>query len=187
MKVLVLFICSIAFFPLTVIKNNDNAILWTPSYKLSWADFQGMPDLSDSTNEQSATKTRIEVTTKFSGTIIYYYVSCFFEKESSWTLSDRSRNLLEHEQLHFDISEIFARELRKKLKEMKNVTKTNIQQKVKDQYHDVITKCVSFQHQYDQETDHSRNHENQQIWNEKVKDILQNTKEYSSVIESVDL
>ena len=187
MKNLFLIIVCYCLFVHANDKGNNNTILWSENPQLKWNDFQGIPDPTGTSAEQSESKTEIVVVTKIVKSKYAFNVSCFFEKEKSWTLNDTSQALLGHEQLHFDISELYARDLRKKLKELKNVSNTGIEQKVKDLYHDVITACVAFQKKYDAETEHSRNKTNQLMWKNRVKELLANTAGFSSVNVSTDI
>lgn len=163
-------------------EKEPSTILWTNNYKLKWDDFQGKQDsLRKNIEEESMIKTRIEVTTKISKSSIEFQTPCYFEKANSWTINDSSLTLLNHEQLHFDITEIFARELRKKLSTIKFTSNQNLKNKVKELYHKINSASIEFQHKYDKETNHSKNKSQQLIWNERIQDILKNTSDYSSI------
>ena len=162
--------------------NESSKILWNQDYKLKWNDFQGSPDSLRTDSEESVTKTRIEVTTKISKNKIEFEVPCYFEKNKSWTVDDSSRLLLNHEQLHFDISEIYARVLRQKLLKIKYSSSKEIELEVKELYHEVFSASVNFQNKYDKETNHSKNKDKQLMWNERVKDILKSTYDYRTVL-----
>lgn len=161
-------------------------ILWTSDYKLSWEDFQGDPDTIRIETEECVTKTRIEVTTKISESQIEFQVPCYFEKDKSWADGNVTDELLNHEQVHFDIAEIYARTLRRKLAEIEYISRNDLYAKINDLYHEVIAACVEFQMRYDKETNHSKNTTNQRIWNERVSGILDNTNDYKSIVVFID-
>lgn len=167
------------FFPAVQRGHITNTISWAPHSKLKWEDFQGVPDSLRTNAEQSATKTKIEVVTKITSTSFHYKVSCFFEKDKSWTVNDTSKTLLAHEQLHFDITEIYARSLRQKLMEMKSVPARDLEKEVRQLYNEILLACVQFQKKYDSETNHSKNIQNQKIWNDRIIEILDKTDDYS--------
>lgn len=164
---------------------SNSCILWTQDYKLKWDDFQGIPDSTRTYHQQSATKTSIEVTTKIESRKIIYTVSCYFDKEKSWTINHTSKSILAHEQLHFDIAEIYARNLRKKLFELKKISNSDLEKKVKEIYHEIISTCIQYQLKYDDETNHSKDKKNQHIWNDRIKEILNQTNEYNSILVTV--
>ena len=87
--------------------------------------------------------------------------------------------------MHFDIAEIYERNLRKKLFELKKISKSDIEKKVKEIYHEIITACIQYQLKYDDETNHSKDKKNQQIWNDRIKEILNQTNEYNSILVTV--
>jgi len=165
---------------LTPVKQETAKILWSSTYKLKWHDFKGNPDQKEIKGQQSATKTRIEITTQVVKGKIIFNVPCYFQKAISWTINDTNLHLLQHEQLHFDIAELHARLLRSKVHQAGTIKESELRSFVKDVYHEVIKTCVQFQIKYDTETDHSRNREAQKKWNNKVKNLLLQSNNYSS-------
>ncbi len=163
---------------------NSNRILWSPDKKLNWAQFKGVPDTISA--ESAATKTRIEVDVISQKQIVEFNVPCFFESNKSWSMTNDSA-ILVHEQIHFDIAEVAARNLRKELCELKYTNGMNIKSTVKDLYHKNIKFLISFQTKYDNETNHSRNKNNQKIWGERVSELLKNLKNYSKTRFAVKL
>ena len=70
--------------------------------------------------------------------------------------------LLAHEQLHFDISELHARKLRKALNEYE--IGRSIRQDLKSLYNRIESERVSMQNRFDKETSHSENREEEMRW-----------------------
>ncbi len=105
---------------LTLSSTNDNPadiIYWSAKQQLTWQDFKGIPayqykDISAITS---------------SGIVHYkgcdegkinFKVRAYFEKQHSWVKEEAlTAHHLEHEQIHFDITELYARKLRKALSE----------------------------------------------------------------------
>jgi predicted secreted Zn-dependent protease len=75
-----------------------------------------------------------------------------------------------HEQLHFDISEVFARKMAQEMSETK-FTK-NIKQEVRVLYKRILKELDAFQRRYDSETDFSRNIEKQKLWQKQINSLL---------------
>jgi hypothetical protein len=93
-------------------KEGSDRILWSSKRKLVWDDFRGIPDTSR-TISIASTSSKIEITENFIlNGIPKYEVQCYFIRSESWTkVNDEST--LSHEQLHFDIDELFTRKIRK--------------------------------------------------------------------------
>jgi len=106
---------------------DEDVIGWSKDRKLTWADFKGSPDPDDKhialTNSIGYRKCDPEIIKNKSGyeiKLVNIKTFALFRKSSSWVkesvLSGQNRNIiLEHEQGHFDISEIFRRKFEKEL------------------------------------------------------------------------
>jgi hypothetical protein len=97
--------------------NTTDTIYWSENDRLEWEDFAGQPrheykDISALTSSgivhyQGCKEGKIN-----------YKVRAYFEKQESWVKDEaRTAHHLEHEQIHFDITELYARKLRKILAE----------------------------------------------------------------------
>ncbi len=144
-------------------------IRWSEK-RLSWKDFKGEPPVSD--RVAATTASGISYQFSSSGTRktfkVDFKISTHFYPRKSWykpTLSDDI--VLSHEQLHFDISELFARKLRKELSEA-HFTPENVKSKIKTIYNKNNKALNDFQNQYDEDTNFSRNVQKQIIWNKKI-------------------
>ena len=156
---------------------NNSRVLWSPDKKLNWNQFNGIPNTSST--ESAATKTRIEIGVISKKQIVEFNVQCFFESSKSWAKTKDSFILL-HEQIHFDIAEVAARNLRKELSELKYTNEMDIKSIIKDVYHKNVKFLINYQTKYDSETNHSRNENKQKIWEERVSELLNNLKNYSN-------
>jgi len=156
-----------------VFSQEDEAMLWNPKLKLSWADFKGKPFKT----AWAAATTASGISYEFSalerdnGYELDYTVSAFFYPNKSWYqphLCDEV--ILSHEQLHFDISELFARKMRQLLAE--TAFTKNAKAEVKAIYRRINKELAEFQEVYDRETNFSRNREQQLRWNKKIAEAL---------------
>jgi predicted secreted Zn-dependent protease len=109
---------------------------------------------------------------------IEHQVRCFFIKSKSWKKEGVSETLLQHEQLHFDIAELFARKLRKDLSRKTSINDNN-EIYFKGIYKNVINECIAMQLQYDRETNHSRNRQFQVLWEGAIQEKLQQLSNYN--------
>jgi len=151
----------------------EEAILWNSGQRLSWANFKAEPPK----NTEIAATTASGLSYQFSTTEengkyeLDYIVSTFFYPNRSWYQANICDEvILSHEQLHFDISELYARKMRKI---MDNTTFTkNVKAEVKAIYRQINKELAEFQQVYDRETNYSRNIEQQLSWNKKIKEAL---------------
>ena len=91
--------------------------------------------------------------------------------------------ILSHEQGHFDIAEIFARKLNKKMSEYRFDKKT-YQKDLNKIYHDILDEKEKMQNDYDKETNHSINKEKQAEWLKKIAKMLEEYKDYADYDQS---
>jgi len=94
-------------------------IAWSADRPLTWGDFKAQPD---SLNPHHAlTAANLAVDAKCSANKFEYDVKCVSLTNESWTKNIKSARLLQHEQLHFDLTEVHARQLRKELQALGSV------------------------------------------------------------------
>ncbi len=153
----------------------DETLEWSPTYKLAWADFKGeAPD-----HPRAAAITASGITYQFStlGTgkelELDFKATTYFYPDKSWYQSELCDSLiLSHEQLHFDISELFARKMRKRIDSTKFTQ--NVKAEVRSIYKEILKELNEFQNLYDEQTNFSRDIEQQLIWNKKIVEALKN-------------
>ena len=164
-----LFICCSG----AILAQEEAVIPWSADRKLQWSDFKG----KYLKTEWAAATTASSISYKFSSyekegqLYVDFKVGCEFYPNKSWYRPELCDSLiLSHEQLHFDITELHARKMRKRLSESQ-FTK-NIKAEVKEIYKVVIKELYILQNNYDHETNFSRNVEKQLIWNKRIADAL---------------
>lgn len=169
----VCFTLFISLIALSVYSQDYETILWSNDHRLSWADFKAKP----SSPARAAAITASGISYQFStlesdGEFeLDFSVSTYFYPDKSWyqpKICDEV--ILSHEQLHFDISELFARKMRRLLTETR-FTK-NVKAEVKSIYKQINKELAQFQNLYDNETNYSRDREKQLIWNKKIAEAL---------------
>ena len=156
---------------------SQDSIFWSPNYKLSWEDFQRKPDLSS--KDDAVSSPGIKYHLSASEDSFSVRVFCFFIRSKSWSKIKSSKNLLMHEQGHFDIAELFARKLRKMFSEYKFKAITV----GKDiDYLFIMNKQGrnQFDLDYDKKTNHSQNTNQQILWNKKIRVELDELRKFAS-------
>ncbi|HSP39953.1 MAG TPA: hypothetical protein VLN46_00870, partial [Gillisia sp.] len=121
------FYCLVFLFGLTfsAFSQYDPGKIFWEQDGLTWEDFKALP------NEESKFDANTNAGLSFSWGVkntngdieLTYEVTSYFNPKLSWVKIDSDNDyLLKHEQLHFDITELHARKLRKKLAEVNSVT-----------------------------------------------------------------
>jgi len=151
---------AILFFFFTTISPStieDEKIIWNENHRLAWSDFKskhrsGVSYVASTSSGISFSYSYLE---KNGVVDLNITVHSNFYPESSWVNpKEASAYILAHEQAHFDISEIHARILRKKISE-KTFSK-KVKKELTALYNSVDKKRVAMQRLFDKETDHSR-------------------------------
>ena len=158
-------------------------MLWNESIKLTWADFKASPDLKSRASAITASGITFEYSVKTSGKEVVDFstkVEAHFYPNKSWFLEKQvDVHILAHEQLHFDITELYARKFRAQIK------KLIVNQNVKDQMnrlHATINEAVNeTQKRYDAQTNHSMNREMQKEWEITIQKELSEYEDYKSL------
>lgn len=115
-------------------------------------------------------------------------INCYFIPSRSWVQEGFEKPyLLRHEQLHFDITEIFARKMRKEMAayemSVSDFMRQNLSRELESVYDRLYEEMVKMQKQYDAETDHSLKREEQKRWEEKVAALLSELDDYASSVQ----
>lgn len=143
--------------------------------KLTWNDFLIRP-ASDYTSKFAASvSTGLDLKWDYNienaqQNFTYKVKACLYPS-SSWVFEHKKDSaLLAHEQLHYDITELHARKLRMLISGYE--LGRNIRKDLKVIYKNVESSRHKMQSAYDAETIHSKNKEQQLLWNSKIDSLL---------------
>lgn len=157
--------------------SQQNIIKWRPTVKLTWKDF----------NEKKGSKlaysaVAIKLNPIVSNTRkIKIEVYAYFDKSISRT-GIYDNKVLEHEQLHFLIGELFARKLRKKIRQYDKSKFFKDRNEFSLLYRANYKEYLAYQKLYDKETVHSVKKEAQKRWEVKIRKELNDFRGYSRKI-----
>ncbi len=185
----VFYILVISIF--TAIKTNtlqqkdEVKVLWVQNRKLAWKDFKGKNNNSfDSKKAETTTIIMIDTSFYDKNNIPKYKISCYFLPYKSWTITSEEF-VLEHEQVHFDIGELYARKIRKSFDSLNRSKEIDF--KIYEQifnYYDI--ECGKYNELYDSEVysieENGRvyfDKAQQVIWIERVSKELEELKKYN--------
>ena len=153
---------------------SQDVLAWDSATKLTWGDFKGKVD----TNSPYSAST-------VSGIVYIFHLSAdgysdsiavVFYRSESWVRVQTDAALI-HEQGHFDITEIFARTLRKRLQEFVP-GRGSLGKQLKQLYDKVEEERVAMETLYDTETEHSADRKQQANWNERIREELKALEEF---------
>jgi hypothetical protein len=161
---------------------STDLILWSPDVVLTWDDFQGTPDDNKYVTALTYTKVSMKPIEQYEDSILYEITNSFI-RNKSWSKDKNSELLLTHERLHFDITEIIARNIRKAFTELyfnEVIQNPKILSDVFRLY--TIDHRNQINDSYDDETKLGTIEVEQQKWNEWVQKELEELKEYESTL-----
>ncbi len=153
----------------------DDTITWDASRKLTWLDFKAAPNFKSEAIALTASGITFGYSVKTSDARITDFsttVEAEFYRNKSWYLKGKAdAYILRHEQLHFDITELYARKFRAQLSQL-GLSRTI--KKQMDRLHEaIIVGLDETQKRYDAESEHSMNIEMQKHWEEFIAEELQ--------------
>ena len=154
-----------------------DVIVWNEEVALSWSDFKGRAKNNKDHIAMSRCGIHMEQSsyTLPQGKPTYSFYA-FFEPESSWYLKDKvTDKTLLHEQLHFDIAELYARKLRKIFSEREVDPASS-----KSVFDKTYKKYRRMQQQYDKETKNGTYEQAQRNWFLKIKNELKQNSEFKN-------
>jgi hypothetical protein len=156
-------------------EKNEELIKWTSGKRLTWNDYKAPPD--PNSDAAATTTTYLGIKYDIERNQMTFKIDCSFSKNRSWGLY-KTEYILSHEQGHFDITEIFARQLNQRMKRYV-FNKDTYQDDLKKIYKDILKEKEEFQSQYDDETNYSRIKEKQGEWLTKISATLKSLEFYA--------
>ena len=171
------------FLFLVLLVPQEETIIWHSQKQLTWNDFKGTPY----PKSKAVAITVAGISFKYSVKELNSKISSFnpevkavFYPEKSWVFKDKTNHfILEHEQLHFDIVELYVRKFRKQLKEI--TLSSNYKNELKNLQNTINKELESIQNQYDNDTQNSINQVRQLYWNNYIKIELKKYQTYKSL------
>lgn len=149
-------------------------LYWEEGKPLNWQHFKGKPDTKDKVHA-AVTFAGIDLQVEGVNLLgeITFRARAVFDQQLSWAFAERQNPaILQHEQMHFNIAEVYARKLERKLNSLK------IRQSQKAAASKLLQRYtqaqLASQARYDSQTVHGLNHKKQQAWQELIGQELSN-------------
>ena len=175
MRFFLLFLIS--FVSLAASHSPQNRHLaWERKEPLQWIHFQGKPEADDNIHG-AVTYAGIDLMVdkiQFPNGTIRFKARAIFDKKRSWVKEEnQDLALLAHEQLHFDITEVYGRKLVLKLNELR--LSKNDKAQIRKWQNRYWQAQLNAQKLYDKESVHGINAEQQQAWRSLIDAELRRT------------
>jgi hypothetical protein len=154
----------------------DSIIVWDKDFVLTWKYFKGHYPIENE-NESALLHVLIDIKGKWNKNLPDFDIYACFYPFKSWAKDTSSQFLLTHEQLHFHITEVYAREIRKVVKGLRNRNINNVDEYVKE-IKNKMNEFALCQQNYDKETKHGTIVDKQIEWNMKIEKHLKELSAY---------
>jgi len=156
-------------------KLKNDTIIWQKDSLLSREDFKGR--VTKQWAGCCATFLMVEPV-ETDGNILFSVQAVFIKSKSN--IIQTSDYILKHEQLHFDICELYARKLRKMMTETDFKKVKNIQHEIQTMYNKVNMEFGKYENKYDEDTNHGENPAKQKVWSDDVAGQMKELDQFSS-------
>ncbi|MFT2011272.1 DUF922 domain-containing protein [Pontibacter sp. 13R65] len=167
-----------ASLPVRIEKDNSSKnekLSWSAQRKLNWEDFKADPD--EENPHHALTAANLALDAKCRNNKLEFEVSCVFLPTQSWSKNKKSEKLLYHEQLHFDLTEVHARLLRKKLYALGTAC-DNVQEKLGPTVTEAFAAWKAEQDEFDKMARHGLDTTVQMEWAANIEQRLQELEAY---------
>jgi hypothetical protein len=167
-------------------------IAWSKK-SLRWKDFKRKPDSTAMKSPWGAV-TNSWVEQKYWVTPqheVHFSIIAWFNPDFSWVKDDCKNGnagnyALMHEQHHFDMTELYARKIRKVLSSLE-LTDSTYRKEIAQLFKNFYTQFRLQQERYDKETEHGRNMTMQYNWVASIDDEMKALSAYSDTVTIVKL
>ena len=163
-------------------EENRKYIDWDSNRKLTPGDFQSKEKKTGSVEVASASTGFGFAINNQNGNMSGSIFVRYFPESSSWDsnrIDDDIRNyVLKHEQVHFDICELYGRKLYEGILHLHDSGKLN-ERNLRKLYNKLEKEYTRYQEKYDNETKHSVNRVEQYYWNRRVAEDLKKMSDYA--------
>ena len=169
---------------------SQDIIRWDSDRPIRWKDFKGSIDTESPhiASTYSGVRYSFRSTQTGNNVVLEFEIYSYFNPSASWSIpEEQSDYVLNHEQVHFDISELHARLLRQEVQSVPY--SDDFQDKMKAIFDRFNQDQLSMQEAYDGETNHSIIQEEQEKWNERIRKQLEQLSDYADpkVVKSIQL
>lgn len=164
-------------------ESNEDTIIWNADSKLTWADFKASPDKESDAVALTASGITFGYSVQTTGKRIVEFstiVESHFYPNKSWYVKGKSDvYILAHEQLHFDLTELYARKFREQVLKLR--VNQNVKKQLNKLHENINVELGAAQKKYDDETQHSINAVEQRKWSNYIEKELNRLDVFKSI------
>ncbi|NIG52382.1 hypothetical protein [Chitinophaga sp. Cy-1792] len=153
-----------------------DTVFYSPFRKLTWNDFKGKPSSDGPSAALSYTSFSYEGSSRiYKDTLhISLQLQVFFIKSASWVRPEyETPYVLNHEQLHFDITRVVVERFKQRLKQTP-LNRDDYDSVIQFQYLEAFREMNRLQYAFDRETHNGLNAAAQAVWHDKIAMALKN-------------
>ncbi|WP_031427605.1 DUF922 domain-containing protein [Flavimarina sp. Hel_I_48] len=146
---------------------------WSEKKDFSWADLSGFPDEQSlyAASVNTGISQDFSISFKGGAKLSSLQITAYIYPKLSWYKPGRvNAALLEHERLHFMITEVHARMLKETISKFD--FSEDIRSEMNHLYRKIEQKRQKMQQDFDAETRHGLNNQRELFWEEKVNQLL---------------
>lgn len=161
----------------------NDLILWSNEKHLHWDLFKSKKPPEQHQNMSAVTSVVLIIENEvYSKDLVTLSICNYFVSSKSWKSQNTTPDLLNHEQRHFDLHEIYARRLRKAVS---NLTipenPSEIRWSLDKQRLNLRNDFINLSAKYDKETEHGLIKHQQDIWDNYIDSLLLDLIEFENV------
>ncbi|MCC8424360.1 DUF922 domain-containing protein [Mucilaginibacter sp. UR6-11] len=155
---------------------NAQQIKWDKNRPLTWDDFKGPVDMNSPHDAVTSCQVAYNYHCRHidSVYVVTVAINSWFDCQASWAVKRmENEDILKHEQVHFNIHELYMRRLAAAFKAARFTA--DYRREVRWIFDDVMREARAAQTKYDEQTEHSRDAKLQAYWDSYVQTQLDHT------------
>jgi hypothetical protein len=160
---------------------DSNIIYWSEKLKLTWSYYLGKPNNYKVYSAISSCGIEAKISS-IEGDTAFIEIAARFNKVKSWVKNNaQTKEVLNHEQGHFDLTEVYSRKLRSQLAGV-IFSEENLNSTLKNYVDKNYIELITAQEKYDLETNFSNDTSNQSKWDKRIIDELDQLVEFNNPV-----
>jgi hypothetical protein len=146
-RIIILFVVSISYSQGI---SSDSLVYWGKNRKLNFEDFVLKKSKEEAGTKLAESTLSFEILVdSISDGVPFYSINTIFKKSKSWMIG-KQEYVLRHEQVHFDIFEIYARKIQLEFDRLNTNNNSNKDDYISI-YNELLNQCIAINEKFDDE------------------------------------